>query len=53
MRFYSRCENCKRKAFFVRKRKYNIKAAGIINSQNELCGRCYRNIKVMLKGQLI
>ncbi len=48
MKLYALCEGCNKKRFFIRKRVYSHKIAGIITSKSLLCRKCYKNINKML-----
>lgn len=53
MKIIGKCGSCKKTRAFVRKRRYNVTRAGLITSQNELCGKCFEGIKITIKDQLI
>lgn len=47
---FGRCEVCKRRKLFVRKRYYKTKQTGLITSKSLLCGKCARGIKRLVKN---
>lgn len=51
MKLLTKCPSCAKYRLFIKKRKYAINKAnvGIVTSQRELCGKCYKTIKEMLK----
>lgn len=53
MKLRGRCDGCKKDKWFIKRREYRIKVGGLILSQNELCGKCYKGIKESVKDQLI
>lgn len=51
MKFFSKCEGCKKQSIIIRKRTYHIKEANNlpITSKSLLCGTCYRSIRKLIK----
>lgn len=46
MKFYSPCEKCGKKAFFVRKRKYSLVVPPYeIITQIDYCRECHKGMK--------
>ena len=52
MKFFSRCEACKKYVIMIKKRKYSTHHAGIITSQKLICNECANNTKKMLGEEL-
>ena len=52
MKLLSKCEQCKKRSFFIRKRVYNTVHAGKISSQKLICNECANNTKKMLGEEL-
>lgn len=48
-RFLPKCDACRRNVFILKKRYYTIpNIQGRITSQNKLCNKCAKNIKLAL-----
>lgn len=45
MNFFTKCDNCKKRKWYVAKRTIIIPKVGKITSTNKLCGPCYKSIK--------
>lgn len=43
----SKCEGCRKVKFFVTKRNYKTNV-GVMKSQSELCGKCFKGISKIL-----
>lgn len=49
MKLFDKCQECKKKNIFVKKRKLDISNVGIITSKSPICLSCYRRIKASIK----
>lgn len=45
MSLLGKCDDCRARGFWPRRRKYSTKHTGVITSQSDLCGRCYRRLR--------
>lgn len=51
MKLLSTCKACDKKRLFIKKREYKVpNSSQTMVSQNEICGKCYKNIKKMIKS---
>lgn len=50
MKFYSKCDGCRKKKFFIFRRKYYYEGAGDITSKSELCNTCASGIRKMVES---
>lgn len=48
MIWHGKCEICKRKAFFARKRKIEVPLTGSAMSKKQMCSNCYSAILTAL-----
>lgn len=50
MKIYGACDNCKKKAWFVRKRSFPVPAMKLkAKSKWQLCNTCYKKLNDVLK----
>lgn len=51
MPFFKQCQVCHKTKFYVARREYKIKQLSIypVKSNDELCGKCYKNIKKIVE----
>ena len=49
---FGKCELCRKRRFFIRKRKYTMKDVGKLTSKANMCGRCFSKIKEVLKAEV-
>lgn len=49
MKIRAKCPSCRKMRWFLRQRKYFVKEMNqYVTSNNELCGKCARDIKHMI-----
>lgn len=47
-KFFSKCHNCKKKKFFISKRKVKLPTGQEATSQDLFCGKCYKGVLKLL-----
>jgi hypothetical protein len=52
MKFFSKCSGCHIRKLFIKKRVYNTLHAGSITSQDEICKKCMKKVKLMLGDEI-
>lgn len=50
MKFFTKCNGCRQRRFYIAKRTYKTKKMGVITSNDELCRSCYNKLKPLAKN---
>ncbi len=50
MIIHGKCETCKDKRWFIRKRKVPTPIGTYAISQKKMCGKCFKAVKTVLKS---
>jgi len=53
MTFLEKCVRCNKKRFYIAHRSYKTQKMGKITSNDEICGSCFRKVKLLINSQNI